>query len=130
MVRRQVFTRANRWMTNCSTPYSNLQDTLKRYKEGKPEEEQPPMIFFHGLCHILIANHADIRTVQNRLGHAEASATLNIYAHSLQESDQKAAALLENAPVRQMQKAKNSRSGRQKPDSPEQRKNIRIFSKR
>ena len=100
-----VFTQADGRMMNYSTPYSTFQDTLKRYNEGKPEEDQLPLIPFHGLRHtsatVLIANHADIKTVQNRLGHAEASTTMNIYAHALQETDKKAAALLENALVKQ-----------------------------
>ena len=49
---------------------------------------QLPVIPFHGLRHtsatILIARHSDIKTVQQRLGHAEASTTMNIYAHALE----------------------------------------------
>ena len=58
------------------------------------------MIPFHGLRHtsatLLIAAHQDIKTVQSRLGHAEASTTMNIYAHALKESDRKASDALEN----------------------------------
>lgn len=100
-----IFTQADGRMMNYSTPYSTFQDTLKRYNEGKPEDQQLPVIPFHGLRHtsatVLIANHADIKTVQNRLGHAEASTTMNIYAHALQETDRKAASLLENALTKQ-----------------------------
>lgn len=92
-------------MMHYGTPAHTFHDTLLRYNEGKPENQQLPLIPFHGLRHtsatILIANHSDIKTIQSRLGHAEASTTMNIYAHALQESDQKAAAALENILVKQ-----------------------------
>jgi integrase len=36
----------------------------------------------------------DIRTVAGRLGHRDASTTLNTYSHFIPETDQKAAAVL------------------------------------
>ncbi len=50
----------------------------------------------------LLANGVDLKTVQTRLGHSNASLTLNWYAHALPENDQKAAELIGNllsAPV-------------------------------
>lgn len=95
-------------MMHYGTPAHSFRDTLLRYNEGKPEDQQLSLIPFHGLRHtsatLLIAAHQDIKTVQSRLGHAEASTTMNIYAHALQESDQKAPALLENALVKQTRK--------------------------
>lgn len=84
-----------------STPYAALQDILLRYNEGKPEAQQLPPIPFHGLRHtsatLLIAgNQMDMRTVSSRLGHAQASTTMNIYAHALQEMDRKAVDTLEH----------------------------------
>ena len=38
----------------------------------------------------------DVRTVSNRLGHAQASTTMNIYAHALKENDRTASNALEN----------------------------------
>ena len=83
-----------------STPYAALQDILQRYNEGKPEAKQLPPIPFHGLRHtsatLLIAgNQMDMRTVSSRLGHAQASTTMDIYAHALQEMDRKAVDALE-----------------------------------
>jgi integrase len=56
---------------------------------------------FHDLRHFgatqLIAAGVDIRTVAGRLGHAQTSTTLNIYAHSLPERDREAAAVLGRA---------------------------------
>lgn len=94
-----VFTQDNGRMMNYSTPYQALQDTINRYNKGRPTEEQLPLIPFHGLRHtsatLLIASQQDVKTVSNRLGHAQTSTTMNIYAHALQESDRKAADALE-----------------------------------
>ncbi len=53
---------------------------------------------FHELRHFsateLIAAGHDVRTVAGRLGHADASMTLRVYAHALPERDRKAAAAL------------------------------------
>ncbi|MDR1183799.1 MAG: site-specific integrase [Coriobacteriales bacterium] len=55
---------------------------------------------FHELRHtqatLLIANGADIKTVQNRLGHAFASMTLDFYAHPVEERDRAATELFSN----------------------------------
>src|SRR5699024_9387684 len=62
-------------------------------------DQQLPRIPFHGLRHtsatLLIASQQDVKTVSKRLGHAQTSTTMNIYAHALQESDRKAADALE-----------------------------------
>lgn len=53
---------------------------------------------FHELRHTqatqLLANGVDIKVVQTRLGHSNASLTLNWYAHAIPENDQKAAELV------------------------------------
>ncbi len=50
---------------------------------------------FHELRHtqatLLIGSGADIKTVQNRLGHASASLTMDIYAHAIERNDKAAA---------------------------------------
>ncbi len=38
-------------MMNYSTPYQALQDTIVRYNNGKPTDQQLPRIPFHGLRH-------------------------------------------------------------------------------
>ena len=77
-----------------------FQDAIDRYNIGKEPSEQLPHIPFHGLRHtsatLLIAAHQDVRTVSNRLGHAQASTTMNIYAHALKENDRTASNSLEN----------------------------------
>lgn len=95
-----LFIQDNGKQMSYSTPYAALQDIIDRYNIGKPEGEQLPNIPFHGLRHtsatLLIAgNQMDVRTVSSRLGHAQASTTMNIYAHALKEKDRKAVDTLE-----------------------------------
>lgn len=100
-----VFIQDNGKQMSYSTPYSAFQDTIARYNAEKPVADQLPSIPFHGLRHtsatLLIASKQDVRTVSSRLGHAQASTTMNIYAHALQETDRKAATALENMLVKQ-----------------------------
>lgn len=59
-----------------------------------------PSLVFHELRHTqatqLIANGVDYKTVQERLGHASASTTMDLYAHALPEKDEEAATLVGN----------------------------------
>lgn len=100
-----IFTQENGKMMNYSTPYESLQDAIKRYNEGRKPADQLPAIPFHGLRHtsatLLIASRQDIKTVSSRLGHAQTSTTMNIYAHALQESDRKASDVLEHLLAKQ-----------------------------
>lgn len=99
-----VFIQDNGKQMNYSTPYQALQDTIARHNAGKSQAEQLPTIPFHGLRHtsatLLIASNQNIRTVSSRLGHAQTSTTMNIYAHALQETDRRAATALENMLVK------------------------------
>ena len=99
-----VFTQESGKMMNYSTPYQAMQDIITRYNADKEESEQLPHIPFHGLRHtsatLLIASKQDVRTVSSRLGHAQASTTMNIYAHALKETDRKAANALEEILVK------------------------------
>lgn len=87
-----------------STPYSAFQEIITRYNADKQPRDQLPAIPFHGLRHtsatLLIASKQDVRTVSARLGHAQASTTMNIYAHALQETDRKAVGALETMLVK------------------------------
>jgi integrase len=55
-------------------------------------------IRFHHLRHfaatMMLASGIDVRTAAGRLGHAEPSVTLRVYAHALEQRDREAAALL------------------------------------
>ncbi len=54
-----------------------------------------PGVRLHDLRHFnasaLLASGTDLRTVSGRLGHADASTTLNIYSHFVRQADEKAA---------------------------------------
>ncbi len=58
-----------------------------------------PRVTLHSLRHsnatMMIAEGVDIRTVSNRLGHAQTSTTLNIYTHALKSRDRDAAEKLD-----------------------------------
>lgn len=60
-----------------------------------------PHVTFHSLRHtnatLMIAEGTDICTVSKRLGHANTSTTLNVYAHALKSKDLEAADKLEKA---------------------------------
>lgn len=95
-----VFIQDNGKMMSYSTPYEAFQDAIRRYNDGRETEQQLPLIPFHGLRHtsatLMIASRQDVKTVSSRLGHAQTSTTMNIYAHALQENDKKAADAIEN----------------------------------
>ncbi len=59
-----------------------------------------PDISVHSLRHtnatLLIAGGVPIKTVSNRLGHAQASTTSNIYAHAIRSADEAAAETLQD----------------------------------
>ena len=100
-----VFTQDNGRMMNYSTPYKSLQDILTHYNADKAEADKLPMIPFHGLRHtkatLQLAAGYDARTVSSIMGHRETSTTLNIYAHSLQTTEQKAAEDMERLIAKQ-----------------------------
>lgn len=85
-----------------STPYNVFKDILHRY--NSTHDEPLPEIPLHGLRHtsatLLISQNVDVRTVSNRLGHAQTSTTMNIYSHSLQKKDEAAAVSLEKLLVK------------------------------
>lgn len=95
-----VFTQANGSLMSYYTPYAAFQDAIHRYNADKDESDWLPAIPFHGLRHtsatLLIAGNQDLRTVSHRMGHAQPSTTMNIYAHALHENDRVASDLLES----------------------------------
>ncbi len=94
-----VFIQKNGKQINYYTPYSAFHDAILRYNES--HEEKLPVIPLHGLRHtsatLLISNNMDIRTVSSRMGHAQTSTTMNIYAHALESADKESAGILANA---------------------------------
>ena len=67
----------------------------------KKHEDELPKVRLHSLRHsnatLLIAEGTDICTVSQRLGHAQTSTTLNVYAHALKSKDADAADRLDAA---------------------------------
>ena len=72
----------------------------RRFKDVAAEIGLSQGTTFHTLRHthatMLIAEGADMRTVQERLGHANVSTTLSLYAHVVPGRDQAAAAAFED----------------------------------
>lgn len=50
----------------------------------------------HTYASIAIANNADIKTVQELLGHSNASVTLNVYSHAYDSRKKEQAAMLDD----------------------------------
>ncbi|MEG1497686.1 MAG: tyrosine-type recombinase/integrase [Clostridiales bacterium] len=75
-------------------------DTVSRWFRTFVKRNGLPPVSIHSLRHthatLLIANHADIRTVSGRLGHARTSTTLNIYSHVIRSADEAAAQTIDN----------------------------------
>lgn len=71
---------------------------FERWWRGFRTQAGFPELRFHELRHsqatLLLANGTDLKTVQDRMGHANGAITLNWYAHSVPENDAKAAQLV------------------------------------
>ena len=78
-----------------SIDYDNLTAWFRRWQE----KHGLPRIKFHDLRHthatLLLSQGVDIKTIQKRLGHSDISTTLNVYAHSVKELDQKASDVMD-----------------------------------
>lgn len=74
------------------------QNNYERWWRSFREEAGFPGLKFHELRHTqatqLLANGVDVKTVQARMGHSNASITLNWYAHALPENDERAARII------------------------------------
>ena len=92
------------------SPYQKFKAVISMHNEKvtndsglTPEQKAAlllPDIPLHGLRHtsatLLLSEGIDPVTVANRLGHAKASTTLDIYAHALEKNDQAASNTLES----------------------------------
>ena len=63
---------------------------MKRYRNSGHVAYNPHELR-HTQATTLSGSGADIKTVQNRLGHSSASLTMNIYAHAIEQNDRDAA---------------------------------------
>ena len=96
-----LFIQWNGKLMHPTTPYHTLKDIIDKYNNTVEDEAlKLPSIRFHDLRHtsatLLISAHTDIKTVSARLGHAQTSTTMNIYAHSFKKLDEVAADTLED----------------------------------
>ncbi len=96
-----LFIQWNGKLMHPTTPYHTLKNIIDKYNNSVDDETlKLPQIRFHDLRHtsatLLISAHTDIKTVSARLGHAQTSTTMNIYAHSLKKLDEVASDTLEN----------------------------------
>ena len=84
----RLFTNADGGLMHPNTPYGWLKDFCDR--TGRR------FLGIHAFRHLnaslLIEGGADVRTVAALLGHSQASTTMNIYAHSLEEAQARAGA--------------------------------------
>jgi len=75
-------------------------DTITDWFRKFVRKNDFPPVTLHSLRHtnatIMIAEGTDVCTVSRRLGHAQTSTTLNIYAHALQSKDAEVAKKLDN----------------------------------
>jgi integrase len=73
-------------------------NSISRVFRKFADQASAPDVRLHDLRHYvatrLLSAGVDIRTVAGRLGHRDASTTLNTYSHFIPETDQKAAAVL------------------------------------
>ena len=92
-----IFTQWNGRQLYPSSPLTAFRKVLTRHNAAHPDRPLP-MITLHGLRHtsatLLISQSLDVRSVSARLGHAQTSTTLNIYAHAIKSKDQQAADIL------------------------------------
>ena len=91
-----IFIQWNGKQMHPDTPYKTFKKIIKRYNSTVANEaDKLPDIPLHGLRHtsatLLISQNVDVKTVSNRLGHAQTSTTMDIYSHALQKMDKKAA---------------------------------------
>lgn len=96
-----IFTQWNGKQMYPSTPTLTFKKVINQYNKSiTKEKDKLPLIPLHGLRHtsatLLIAENMDVKTVSSRLGHAQTSTTMDIYAHALKQMDEKAANALED----------------------------------
>lgn len=96
-----IFIQWNGAQMGLETPYHAFRRIIANYNANRPAgSPELPEIPLHGLRHtsatLLISQHVDVRTVSGRLGHANTSTTLNIYAEYLKDIDRSASDKLED----------------------------------
>jgi integrase len=79
-------------------PYTKrISETMATLCERAGVPRRPAHYLRHAHATLLAAQGLDVKSLQRRLGHAQASVTLNVYAHALSEMDRRAAELVDEA---------------------------------
>jgi len=76
------FAKSGAWLESVGASLPEADNTLR------------PRCRRHTQATQLLANGVDLKTVQDRMGHANGAITLNWYAHAVPENDEKAAQLV------------------------------------
>ena len=75
-------------------------DTISNWFSEFVKANNLPSVSIHSLRHtnasLMLANGVPIKTVSSRLGHAQVSTTMNIYAHAIRSQDEIAAETLQD----------------------------------
>lgn len=69
-------------------------DWMAKFSERHDLPHINPHAFRHTMASMLYYNHVDTISISKRLGHAQPSTTANIYAHVIEEADQRNADIL------------------------------------
>ena len=69
-------------------------DWMKKFSQRHGLPHINPHAFRHTMTSMLYFNHIDTISISKRLGHAQPSTTSNIYAHVMEEADQRNADVL------------------------------------
>ena len=72
----------------------SVNDWLKKFSKRHDLPHINPHAFRHSMASLLYFNGVDSVSISKRLGHAQVSTTANIYAHVMEEADQKNADIL------------------------------------
>lgn len=72
----------------------SMTDWLSKFSKRHGLPHINPHAFCHTMASMLYFNSVDGVSISKRLGHAQVSTTANIYAHVMEEADQKNADIL------------------------------------
>ncbi|HXG41706.1 MAG TPA: site-specific integrase [Dehalococcoidia bacterium] len=79
-------------------PYSKrISEEMTELCQRAGVPRRPAHYLRHAHASLLAAGGLDVKTLQRRLGHSQASVTLDVYAHALTELDRRAAQMVDGA---------------------------------
>ena len=84
------------WQERPPSP-QRMSETMGELCQRAAVPRRPAHYLRHCHATLLAAEGLDVKTLQRRLGHSQASITLDVYAHALSEMDRRAAELVDRA---------------------------------